>query len=80
MSGVYTLPVRTQYAVQRMQLERDRAERHRRVVQEVDLARARNEMDCCADCGRELGIRVRMTWDPETWIVRCLECGGKRHA
>jgi hypothetical protein len=79
MSGVYLLPVRTQYAVQRMQIERDRAERHRRIVQEVDLARARNEMDLCADCGAELGIRVRMTWDPSTMIFRCLDCGGKRN-
>jgi hypothetical protein len=77
MSGVYALPVRTQYAVQKMTRARDRSVRHRRVVQEVDLARARNEMDCCADCSKPLGIRVRMTWDPSTMIFRCLECGGR---
>jgi hypothetical protein len=53
----------------------DAAERaHRR---ELDEARVRNEADCCADCGAQLGIRVRLSWDPHTRIIRCLDCAAE---
>ena len=59
------------------QMWRDREERRRTKLRGVDLARARNESDCCADCNEPLGIRVRLAWDPHEMVVRCLACGRK---
>jgi hypothetical protein len=38
------------------------------------LARARNEMDCCATCGEPLDARSFMAWCPVEMIVSHAGC------
>ncbi len=56
--------------------DRRRARRETREfpLRSVDLARARNEMDCCAACGEPLNAREFVAWATVDMTVSHVRC------
>jgi hypothetical protein len=67
-------PIAKARGVSIREVMRQREERRNAKLSAVDLARARNEMDCCATCGEPLDARSFMAWCPVEMIVSHAGC------